>query len=151
VICDWCEEVESVYRAFLADEEFALEEPFLGEEKQQLRACIGCCKQWSGQLISRPNPGSPKFRIVMEHDDFKHIKLADLAQVTRTMICQVCGGKVAANPDDAFAYARRMLRLYPALAHNAQYHWTWTCDGCAESGHCPDCNSGMCDGGHTGP
>jgi len=139
-----------VYRTFLADEEFALEEPFLGEDGQQLRACIGCCKKWSGQIISRGASDSQKFRLVMEHDDFKDVSLADLAQVTRTMICQVCDGKIAANPDDAFAYARRMLRLYPALAHDSQYHWMWTCDVCAESGHCPDCNMGDCDGHKDG-
>ena len=29
--CDWCEEVEPTYNVFLADEEFALEEHFVGE------------------------------------------------------------------------------------------------------------------------
>ena len=149
--CDWCEEVEPTYNVFLADEEFALEEPFVGEEGQQLRACIGCCKEWSGQLISRDAPGSPKFRVVMEHYDFKHVVLADIAQVARTMFCTVCSEHISSDLDDAFAFARRTLRLYPVLAHDAQYHCSWTCNRCAMLGHCPDCNMDECDSHNTGP
>ena len=139
--CAWCGAPDVIFKVFLADEEFANEHPFLNEDDEQLRACEHCTKKWSGQRLSRPAPDSPKFRLVMEHEDFEKLEFADLKKVAFNMPCRLCGEQIAQVPDEAFTVARKMLRLVPGIVLEGDVEeFYWTCRNCGAD--CPDCLNG---------
>ena len=119
------------------------EESIKDGEGTPLRACADCSTKFHGRLVADPkalDQDEPTHRLILEHDDFQGVSLKDLTSVVKAMKCQLCGNNVGANNDDAYDFARDVLRICPGISTDPDIVIKWTCADCTSLGICPCCN-----------